>query len=152
MVERKPMLSKLCKELNNWFDRDQPKFHGAIEIQNGKIADADIVRTIKTNQYFRIVGSIFNDGVYKWDENLHLTDELFVGAVWLMAVPKDVIDLANEIKAWNDKYGAQAASPFSSESFGGYSYTKASGGSDGSSSGPSWQSAFRNQLNQWRKL
>ena len=145
------MLSKVCKELNNWFDRDQPHFHGAFEIRDGKIVDADVVERIKTNQYFRIIGSVFNDGVYKWDDKLTLTDELFVGAVWFMAVPKDVIDLAADIQTWVDKYGASSASPFQSESFGGYSYTKASG-ANGASSGATWQSTFANQLNQWRKL
>lgn len=145
------MLSKLCKELNNWFDRGQPRLHGAFEIANGRITDTDFTDIIKENQYFRIVGSVFNDGVYKWDNELQLTDELFVGAVWLMAVPKDVIELADKIEAWINKYGDTVASPFQSESFGGYSYTKASGG-NGSSSGATWQDVFRNQLNQWRKL
>lgn len=148
------MLSKVCKELNNWFDRGQLKLHGAFTIEGGRITDADFVSAIKTNQYFRIIGSTFNDGVYRWDDDLNLIDELFVGSVWLMAVPKDVIELVEKIQAWVTKYGEIVASPYQSESFGGYSYTKASGGntSGNGNSGTSWQSAFANQLNQWRKL
>jgi hypothetical protein len=146
------MLSELCQELKNWFDRGQPRLHGAFEIQNGKIIDTDFTDIIQENQYFRIVGSVFNDGVYQMTENLNLTDELFVGSVWLMAVPKEVIDLDNEIQTWTTKYGETVNSPYQSESFGGYSYSKSSGGSSGGSSGPTWQSTFANQLNKWRKI
>ena len=144
------MLNELCMELKNWFDRGLPKFHGAITIENGAIKDEDILAALKPNQYFRIVGSVFNDGVYKNDEELHLTDELFVGAVWLMAVPREIADLAAEISDWNKKYGEAINTPYQSESFGGYSYSKASGGSN--NSGPSWQSVFNSRLNKWRKI
>ena len=146
------MLSELCQELNNWFDRGQPRLYGAFDIQDGKITDTDFTDVIQENQYFRIVGSIFNDGVYKMTEDLTLTDELFVGSVWLMAIPKEVVDLSNEIDAWVIKYGESVSSPYSSESFGGYSYTKASGSSSSGSSSPSWQSTFATRLNKWRKI
>ena len=150
------MLSELCRELRNWFDRDQPHFHGAIEIKDGKIADPDFNAAIQTNQYYHIQGSVFNDGVYKNDAETALTDELFVGAVYLMAIPREILTLSDEIDAWIEKYGgvdSQAMSPFSSESFGGYSYSKSSGGSGGSGSGgSSWQSAFASRLNKWRKI
>lgn len=145
------MLSELCQELRNWFDRDQPHLHGAFEISDGHIADRDFQEIIKPNQYFRISGSVFNDGVWKNDENLALTDELFIGAVRLMAIPKEVLDLNAEIDAWIAKYGDASSSPYQSESFGGYSYTKASG-SGSSGSGASWQSIFANRLNKWRKI
>ena len=145
------MLSELCRELRNWFDRNQRPMHGAFEIQNGKIIDRDFNEVIKPNQYFAIFDSIFNDGVYKNDENLALTDELFVGTVRFMSIPKEVLDLNAEIDAWITKYGEAASSPYQSESFGGYSYTKASGNTSGAS-GASWQSAFANRLNKWRKI
>ena len=146
------MLSELCAELRNWFDRNQPKLHGAFEISNGKIVEDDFLEVIQNNQYFRIIGSVFNDGVYKFTDDLQLTDEVFVGSVWLMAIPKEVIDLSEEINDWITKYNETVNSPFSSESFGGYSYTKK--GSDGDSSGgsPSWQNIFSSKLNLWRKI
>lgn len=144
------MLSELCQELRNWFDRGQPRIHGAFEISDGKITDADFTDVIQNNQYFRIVGSVFNDGVYKYTDDLVLTDELFVGAVWLMAIPKEVIDLSKEIDDWIDKYGESVNSPYQSESFGGYSYTKSPGGSG--SGMTSWQSVFSSKLNKWRKI
>lgn len=150
------MLSELCRELRNWFDRDQPHLHGAFEIKNGTIADQDFTDVIQNNQYFRIQGSVFNDGVYKYDDKLELTDELFVGSVALMAVPKEVLDLSAEIDAWQAKYGgvdSEAMSPFMSESFGGYSYSKSGGnGSAAGTGSASWQSAFGSRLNRWRKI
>lgn len=145
------MLSEICQELRNWFDRGQPRLHGAFEIVDGKISDTDFTEVIKENQYFRIIGSVFNDGVYKYTNDLVLTNELFVGSIWLMAVPKAVIELADEIQAWITQYGGVVNSPYSSESFGGYSYTKRSSG-NGSSDASSWQSVFASKLNMWRKI
>jgi hypothetical protein len=145
------MLSELCQELKNWFDRDQPRIHGSFEISGGRIIDIDFVSVIQPNQYFRIIGSVFNDGVYKYDDNLELIDELFVGSIWLMAIPKEVVALSNAIDAWVTEYGDAVNSPYQSESFGGYSYSKASKGGSGSNN-ITWQSTFASKLNKWRKI
>lgn len=150
------MLSELCQELKNWFDRGQPKIHGNLEISEGKIINDDFTEVIQNNQYFRIVGSVFNDGVYKYTEELTLIDEIFKGSIWLMAIPKEVIMLNDDIDAWTAKYGgvdSVALSPFSSESFGGYSYTKAQGyASTGGGMLNTWQVTFANRLGKWRKI
>ena len=151
MVERKLMLSELCQELRNWFDRGQPRLHAAFQIKNGKIIDEDFTNVIQKNQYFRIIGAVFNDGIYKYTDDLTLEDELFVGSIWLLAIPKEIIALSHEIDAWVSKYSDAINTPYSSESFGGYSYSKASGCGSGASV-PSWQSTFANQLNKWRKI
>ena len=146
------MLTELCRELRNWFDKD--RFFGTFTISGGSI---DLSETgIQDDQYFRIVGSVFNDGVHQYPA-ADLTDETFDGAVWLMAVPQEVLRLADEISAWAEKYGgadSAAASPFQSESFGGYSYSKSSSNSTAESPGDagSWQKAFRSRLNRWRKI
>lgn len=140
------MLTDVCQELNNWFDRDQPRIYGAFEISGGHIVDEDFTNVIKPNQYFRIIGSVFNDGVYKYTDELTLTDELFTGSIWLMAVPKAVISLSDEIDAWVTKYADAANNPYASESFGGYSYTKSNTGTG------TWQSIFGARLSAWRKL
>lgn len=142
------MLTELCQELHNWFDRDQPKWHGDFEISNGELILRDDM-SLKNGQYFRIIGSVLNDGVYCYPAS-GLTDETFSGSVWSLAVPPAVITLATEIGEWVGKYSAVVNSPYTSESWGGYSYTKASAG-DGSS-GTTWQSVFANRLNRWRKI
>ncbi len=150
------MLNDICLEVNNFFNRDQPIFIGDFRISDGKITNTDFLNKIKENQYFRIVGSVFNDGVYQYSSNLTLQDEDFHGALWLMAVPKAFLDLASEIEAWQQKNGmadSAAMSPFQSESFGGYSYSKASGGSSsGSSIVPTWQSVYASRLNRYRRI
>lgn len=147
------MLTELCQELRNWFDRDQPKIHGAFEISAGKIVDTDFTDVIQEGQYFRISGSVFNDGVHKYTNDLVLNDELFIGSIWLMAVPPAVVALSTEISSWIANYGESVNSPYSSESFGGYSYSKASRtGSGAGTTNPTWQSVFASRMNLWRKI
>lgn len=149
------MLSEVCAYLRNWFDKNQPKTFGEIVIENGSLS-TDC--KLKQNQYFRIIGSTFNDGVYKNDSNLTLTDEVFKGAVWAMSPPLDFINLVAEISAYQTKYGgvdSQAMSPYNSENFfGDYSYSKSSGGSSDTSKDKSgtWQGAYGARLARWRKI
>lgn len=141
-------LTELCKEINNWFD--VKRHFGTFKIENGKLAD-DI--GLQDKQYYRIVGSIFNDGVYKYSVG-SLKDETFEGAVWAMAVPPEVIDLLDEMNAWEQKYGEVFQSPYQSESFGGYSYSKAAGtSSDGAGNASGGVlTVFANKLKHWRKV
>ena len=146
------MLTELCKELNNWFD--QFRCFGRYTIKDNVITGN---YSLQNNQYFRIVGSVFNDGVYKYDENLELVDEVFDGSIWAMAVPQEVIALASDIEAWKDKYqsiDSPAMSPYNSESFGGYSYSKSGGASSSGNVDLSgtWQGAFADRLNHYRKI
>ena len=149
------MLSELCGYLRNWFERD--KYIGDFTISNGVI-NGDKPINLLAGQYIRIVGSILNDGVYLYNpEGIEgLVDETFHGAVWSLAIPKEVVALDAEIDAWQTKYGgvdSASLSPFSSESFGGYSYSKSTSNTEESASGlGGWQSAFANRLSQWRKI
>lgn len=144
------MLTELCQELRNWFVREQ--HIGKFEIADGSI-DAPF---LLDGQYYRIVGSVFNDGVHQYGSGETLTDETFEGAVWSMAVPEAVLALAETIDDWRGKYetaDSSAMSPYMSESFGGYSYQKGSAlTSKNTSGGTSWKSVFSGQLNAWRKL
>ena len=146
------MLTEICLFLNNWFDWNQSHYYGKFTISEGVL---NIAEDIKENQYYRIIGSVFNDGVYQRGEE-ELIDETFEGAVWLMAVPADVVALAGEVKEWQTLYGgvnSQNMSPYQSESFGGYSYTKASGAASGSgASVPTWQSVFGDRLRRYKKI
>ena len=138
------MLTELCAELRNYFEVPNGRHFGKFEISGGSIAPLDF---LQEGQYFRIIGSAFNDGVYQYPDT-SLTDEVFEGAVWAMAVPPSIIALSAEIKAYNDSDAGQA-SPYTSESFGGYSYTKAT---DANGAPIGWQKAFASRLNRWRKL
>ena len=143
------MLYELCLELKNFFEKG--KRIGVFHIEDGTIQEEPF---LKENQYFRIVGSVFNDGVYKYENDLELVDETFDGAIWAMAVPSEVIALADRIDEWQKKYGAvdgMNMSPYNAESFGGYSYSKSGGGAGDGSTG-TWQKAFASELDLWRKI
>ena len=145
------MLTELCQELRNWFERK--KFFGTFTIESGQIDLPD--GSLQSGQYFRLVGSVFNDGVHKYDpeSESQLVDEVFEGAIWSMGVPPAVVDLSERISEWVTKYGDSVSSPYQSESFGGYSYQKASSGQgNAGSSSPTWQSTFASELNRWRKI
>lgn len=148
------MLTEICQEIRNWFDRGQEKYIGNLSIRDGQVMPPVI--HLKDGQYFRIVGSVFNDGVHVFPHDDSMIDEDFTGAIWAMAVPPAVIALASEIEEWQNKYGgidSVLMSPYNSESFGGYSYSKSGGGaSDGKSLAGTWQGAFASRLSKWRKI
>lgn len=138
------MLEQVLRHLNNWFLVDIHR--GVFTVEKGSIT----LPFLQNNQYFRVCGSVFNDGLHQYPA-VDLTDETFTGTVWALAVPKAVVTLSEDIAAWEKKNGEAVASPYQSESFGGYSYTKRSAGNDGGALN-GWQDVFRGRLNDWRKL
>lgn len=135
-------LTNLCAELRNYFETK--KRFGTFTISGGSISPSDF---LQDGQYFRIVGSVFNDGVHRHPAH-DLTDETFKGAVWAMAVPPAVIELLQKIQEF-EASTANAPTAYISESFGGYGYTKAT---DENGLPVGWRSVFRSALNKWRKL
>ena len=138
------MLTEICTHLKNFFVRSEGDKHyqKGITINDGILTPSF---GIKQNQYYRIIGSTFNDGVHRFgDATDVLVDETFDGSVWIMSVPKSFLDLVSEIEEYQAKYGQ--ATPYASESFGGYSYSKSNGAAT------SWQHAFSTRLNAWRKI
>lgn len=139
------MLEQILMHLNNWFLVPGGIYSDTYTIESGRL----VLPFLQNGQYFRICGSVFNDGLHQYPAN-NLTDEEFSGTVWALAVPEIVINLAAEIDAWEAKNGAAAAGPYQSESKADYSYTKATDAQTGDA--VTWQSAFRSRLNQRRKI
>ena len=139
------MLTELCGALRNWFETD--RISGTYTVENGSIT----LPFLQNGQFFRVVGSVFNDGVHQYPDYA-MTDETFDGSIWPMSVPPALLCLGEEIKAWQEKNGDIAASPYTSESFGGYSYSKSTSGSATGAGMVTWQSVFKSRLNQWRKI
>ena len=135
-------LTNLCAELRNYFETK--KRFETFTISGGSISPSDF---LQNGQYYRIVGSVFNDGVHRHPAH-DLTDETFDGAVWAMAVPPAIIELLSKIDDF-EKAEANAPTAYTSESFGGYSYTKAT---DENGLPVGWRSVFKSELNKWRKL
>lgn len=150
------MLTEICAEIRNYFTYQGDKHFGDWAIIDGAITPSFDIPT----DYIRIVGSHKNDGVHVRGEsgNFELVDEgTFHGAIWVMSPPKGFIDLVAEIEAWQAKNGgvdSQAMSPYNSESFGGYSYSKSGGSSSGGSSsgGANWADAYGSRLNIYRRI
>lgn len=155
------MLTELCQELRNWFPvqdeyGDAVGYTRTFTIENGSIT----LPFLQEGQYYRIVDSVFNDGVHQYGKESEgeLEDEIFKGTICPMRIPKAFIELAADISEWRKKYedpDSAAMSPFTAENyFGDYSYSKnAPGNSAGSgSSAVSWVSVFKDRLNPWRKI
>lgn len=152
-------MTELCAELRNWFPPEKQRHsgdyihEGHFKIGGGNIVPLDF---LKEGQFFRIVGSDLNDGVYRNspDEIKKLANEDFDGEIWEMSVPPSVVKLAEDIQNWKDKYSDVVNSPYTSESFKGYSYSKASGNgaNSGGATGVTWRSVFADSLGRWRKI
>lgn len=134
------MIDEICASLHNYFAVDIVP--GEYTVNDGEIT----LPFLAAGQFFRVVGSVFCDGVYRCGDKLP-ADETFDGAVWAMAIPPALEAIAVEIEEWKAKNADVLASPYQSESFGGYSYSKGTG-----SDSASWQGAFASRLNRWRKI
>ena len=136
------MLEAVLTHLHNWFPARNGKHAGAFVIASGALSpDIGLV----SGQYYRIIGSVFNDGLHCAGDGEALTDEEFDGEVWALCIPKAVQELAEEIAAWRE---SNPETDKTSESFGGYSYSRAQNASGGAGG---WQAAFAGRMNAWRR-
>lgn len=135
------MLYEILKHIRNFFPVPGGQKSGEFKIENGTI-ETDF---LKDGQYFLIEGSVLNDGVFVYPPT-DLNDEEFYGTITGLAIPKAFLAVVDEIEAFEQK---NSAGPYQSESFGGYSYTKATNAA-GNVAG--WQDVYRSRLNAWRKI
>lgn len=142
------MITAICDYINNDFPADSVTYGGTWVIVDGKLVLPSSIIILK-NQYFRIKGSVLNDGIHQNTEDLQLDDEEFTGYVIPLAIPKHFLKLVSEIEDYQ-KSDMAKASPYISESLGNYSYSK-SVSSKGSPDN-SWQTVFAPRLNQYRRL
>ena len=138
------MLESVLIHLKNWFAVPGGIHSGIYTIANGAME----LPFLQDGQYYRICGSVFNDGLHKYGD-ADLKAETFGGTVWALAIPNAVVKLASDIAEWQAKNGDAVNSPFTSESFGGYSYSKATDSTTGAQA--TWETVFRAQLNPYRK-
>lgn len=143
-------ITDFCEELHNFFETE--KYIESVTIENGALLGFS--DRLQENQYFRVVGSVFNDGVCKYP-TADLTDETFDGAIWAMAVPPAALALLEKIQEWDSQYGNNADNytPYASETMHHYSRSFAiNTNSKGELVRPTWQAVFRTELNRWRKI
>lgn len=138
------MLEAILDSLHNWFIIPGAARCGTFEVASGTL-DVDF---LQWDQYFRVEGSVFNDGLHRHPATC-MQDEVFCGRIYPMAVPKAVIALAEEIKTWCEN---NPETDKVSESFDGYSYTRASNGQNVSVGASRWETAFAGKLRPWKKV
>ena len=153
------MIDQVCAHIHNYFETDDTTgqrmiYPGTYTIENGSITLPFLV----DGNYFRIMGSELNNGVYEYpvstegDEPI-LTDETFTGVIWKMRPPKAFLKLCDEIQDWLDKYGETMRNPYQSEDvINVYRYTKMTTGKATGNYIATWQQAYKDQLNEWRRL
>lgn len=99
-----------------------------------------------------IRGSGYHDGVWECMDGYmqempeHLPDEVFEGVVYPLRPPNDFLDLCREIREYDEK---NPVSGLQSESFGHYSYTRASGANGGVMD---WKTAFEDRLKSYVRM
>lgn len=131
------MLYKVMRHLRNFFATTE-YYSGVFTVEGGAINPP-----LDEGKYYLIEGSTKNDGVYKMPTALN--DETFYGVITVLAPPPAFIETVDAIKEYQDKHGY---SPYVSESFGGYSYSKAQG-----KNGPAtWKDVFADDLKVWRRI
>jgi hypothetical protein len=140
------MLETVLLHLHNWFEVRGAARYGEHRIVSGAFAPENGVM-MEDGQYYRIEGSVFNDGLHMMCERDVLRDEVFTGTITPLAIPKKVIELSKEIETWCKE---NPVTDKVSESFGGYSYTR--GSKNGAAMSGGWQAAFSDRLNAWKKV
>lgn len=154
-------LEQVLAHIHNWFTRETLSLTGC-EVVGGQLP-ASVAEAVPAGAWYRIQGSYLNDGLHlRGAEDEGLTDEEFDGTLTVLAVPKALLAVADEISDWvtatADARSKAAASPYQSESFGGYTYsmrsdlTEGSSGASGSGGLTGWQAAFKSDLNPYRRL
>lgn len=138
------MLEQILAYLQNYFLVPNGVHSGTYTITDGQIP----LPFLRKGQYFRIFGSVFNDGLHRYGDGMEfaLADETFQGTIWALAIPRAVIDIANEIDVWKSQNVSDT--PFVSESFGGYSYSRAT---NQRGKPVNWQDVFYDRLYPYRK-
>ena len=172
-------MTEVMTECNNYFthsDRfgNQIIHKGEYTVKDNKLKIAPLPLT---GAYIRIVGSIFNDGVYKVEgisdsdpTEITLTglqDETFNGAVCYLSPPKDFIRLVQSIDCFNKhiesinavrrESGQLPLGMLQSETFEGYNYTMATkkhGGGENARGGTAitWKDEFASDLGKYRRM
>ncbi|MBQ0054676.1 MAG: hypothetical protein KBS54_00810 [Synergistaceae bacterium] len=158
------MLEEIMRHVKNMFifpQSNQANTPVHLSIESGVCVSHIGIDELQSGSFVYIEGSHKNDGVRRiWftPEELEehqeddallvepLEDEEFDSYVVMLKPPKAFLNLAREIKAFSE---TNKDSAYTSESFGGYSYSRATNKA-GNLAG--WQDVFKARLNTWRKM
>lgn len=145
------LIEQVMLHLHNRFDAGSHK--AKVKAEGGS---ASGLGSVPDGAWYWVDGTTFNDGLHRQGVS-DWTDEEAACTVTVCAVPKALLCVVSDIAEWREANRAAslkaAASPYTSESFDGYSYSLRGdlAGSDGSSLSD-WQAQFASRLNPWRKI
>lgn len=145
------MLTRVCRYLKNWFVKES--YPGNITVSDGKVYCNGSEIEMSEGQHFALVRTRYVYGAYSYGDEIE--DSEFEGAVWIMDVPQDVLDVVARMTEWETANGgvdSAAMSPYQSESFGGYSYSKASGSNGKVGSSVFDNAEFASVLRPFKKI
>lgn len=139
---------RVMRECRNFFETGYLKT--TFTISGGAIAPAALFRP---GTYIAVEDSMFHNGVFRVGEGGMLEglptgvfDETFTGRVYFLNPPSGFLSLCEEIAQFIEKTPKGA---YQSESFGAYSYTRASGKNGGVQT---WQERFEKDLAEYRRM
>lgn len=140
--------AEVLGSINNFFELEPAR--GEFEVSCGTLsAVRGQLPALADGQYYLVRGSALNDGLHV-EGSFDLEDEgPWVGEVVPCAVPAGLRDLIREVAVWREARKGEDG-PYQSESFDGYSYSRATDPVTGGAA--DWRTAFRSRLNRWRRL
>ena len=135
---------EIMRYCRNFYPDIEKQHTGTFTVENGRLN----VDFVEDGQLFLIEHSHFNDGVHEYEAE-NLRDETFTGIITPLCPPPDFLELCRRIIAWAEGHPSESTGQFQSESFGGYSYSRAT---DANGNALGWQDVFRKELYVWRKI
>lgn len=116
--------------------------YGDFTVSGGSLVGVEV----PDGAYFWVSGSTLNDGLHVAPDS-GMEDESFTGEVDVLAIPKTFQRVVENMSDWVKKHPSTG---YSSESFGGYSYSMPSNSKTGMAADVF--DVFRTSLNRWRRL
>lgn len=145
------MLTEICQYLHNYFEYE--KLFGDVIVTASSVSVNGKIVALEEGQYFALFRGRIPLGVFKNGDTLK--PRHFEGAVWLLDIPDAILNADTWAESWKAKNGAadsDANSAFTSESFGGYSYSKGTTSTGKAGSGIFDNAQFSSMLAPYRKL
>ena len=135
-------VENVMRYVNNFFER--AGYSGEFVISGGMIT---LPVALPDHVWIAISGSLYHDGVHEMQSQYDLPapDETFTGNVFILNPPAAFLELCKSIAEYDAKTPVGA---YQSESFGNYSYTRASG----QNGVKTWQEAYAMQLRPYRRM
>lgn len=161
------MLEQVLSYLNNWFVRYAYTGDVTVGEDGAVLAPSEAAAILQPGRWYRILDSDFHDGVYQVPEEQagepeeepeeeeeekaetaeeeneieepeEIKSETFPCTLWVLGVPSSLLTILAEMEDWQTKYGGIMNSPYQSESFGGYSYSKSGSSSSAGGTATVW--------------